>query len=114
MKNRSLYALALFFSAVAVFVAAQFAPITKPSAKALPSNSSNVNGVHSENSEGPDYSNNQVLVGASQNVFVGKVLGKIGTRPSDVNNYWASSQYQVETILNVKGKLQGSVVVNQF
>ena|SRR5580765_4712327 len=114
MKNRPLYTLALFVSAVAVFVAGQVAPKAKPSVTTIPTVALNGGGPHWPDSRGPDYSNDQFLVGHSHNVFVGKVLNKIGTKPSDANNYWASSQYQVEAIVNVKGNLQGSVVVNQL
>lgn len=60
------------------------------------------------------------LVGASENVFVGRVLKKVGSKgipalepiPGEDNSSPAT-QFEVEVINNIKGELEGKVVVNQ-
>ena len=60
-----------------------------------------------------NFTDSKVLVGMSHDVFVGKVLRKIGSR-QEPGTIGPSSQYEVAVVLNIKGNLQGSVVVNQF
>lgn len=57
-----------------------------------------------------DFSNDQMLMGASHNVFVGKVLAQVGTKERGIG---PESQFSVEVISNIKGNLSGTVVVNQ-
>jgi hypothetical protein len=57
-----------------------------------------------------DYGDDRVLVGGSNNVFVGKVIEQVGSTPSDGIPF---TQFSVEIIDNIKGKLEGTVVVNQ-
>lgn len=57
-----------------------------------------------------DYSDERILVGASHNVFVGKVIRKIGNK-SDTDT--PKTQFEVEVIHNIKGKLEGVVIVDQ-
>jgi len=57
-----------------------------------------------------DFSNNQILMGASHNVFVGKVLAQVGT-----NDFMGdpATQFSVQIIDNIKGELKDTVIINQ-
>jgi hypothetical protein len=57
-----------------------------------------------------DFSNDAILVGASHNIFVGKVIAKSGTKERGIG---PETQFQVEVVENIKGDLQGVVTVNQ-
>lgn len=57
-----------------------------------------------------DFADDRVLMGASHNVFVGKVIEQIGNKSFDNT---PETQFAVEVILNIKGDLQGTVVVSQ-
>ncbi len=57
-----------------------------------------------------DFSNERVLVGAAHNIFVGKVIEKVGAKDLGVG---PETQFEVEVIDTVKGKLSGTVTVNQ-
>lgn len=57
-----------------------------------------------------DFADDKVLVGASHNVFVGKVIAQSGTKQLGAT---PETQFSVEIIRNVKGELQGVVTVNQ-
>lgn len=57
-----------------------------------------------------DFSDNKVLMGASHNVFVGKVLKQTGNLDTGIG---PETQYSVEVIYNIKGDLTGAVTVNQ-
>jgi hypothetical protein len=57
-----------------------------------------------------DFSDKKKLVGATNNVFVGKVIEQAGTKSLDGG---PETQFTVEVITNVKGKLSGQVLVNQ-
>src|SRR5690348_9024594 len=59
-----------------------------------------------------DYSNDKKLIGASHNVFVGRVMRQSGDKKR--KNGPPETQFTVEVITNIKGNLKGSVVVNQF
>jgi hypothetical protein len=61
----------------------------------------------------PDYSDNQVLLGNSHNVFVGKVMQNVGDEPYPSSNA-PTTQFAVNVILNVKGFLTGTVVVGDM
>lgn len=58
-----------------------------------------------------DLSNDRILMGASHNVFVGKVIKQVGTKDTGAG---PETQFEVEVVDNIKGKLQGNVVVEQF
>lgn len=58
-----------------------------------------------------DFSDNRVLMGASHNVFVGKVIKQTGSKRLGAA---PETQFAVDVILNIKGDLQGTAVVNQF
>jgi len=49
-----------------------------------------------------DYGNNRILMGAAHNVFVGKVIKRLGMQES-------KTHYEVEVIDNIKGSLEGMV-----
>jgi hypothetical protein len=69
-----------------------------------------------EYSSMPNYGDDSILLGDSHNVFVGKVVSIVGTRPA-ISGEIASApsvQYAVDVILNVKGNVNGTVTVNQF
>lgn len=57
-----------------------------------------------------DYSNDQILMGASHNVFVARIIREI-----EVRDYYTipNTMFEVEIIANVKGNLQGHAVVGQ-
>ncbi len=57
-----------------------------------------------------DFSDDRVLMGASHNVFVGKVIQQTGTKERGIG---PETQYQVQIIDNVKGNLSGVVTVDQ-
>jgi hypothetical protein len=58
-----------------------------------------------------NYADSRILVGASQNIFVGKVLGQLGTRDRGIG---LETQFLVWIIFNIKGSLQGTVTVDQL
>lgn len=57
-----------------------------------------------------DFSNDQILVGASHNVFVGRVLEQEGTKERGIG---PETQFKVSIIQNIKGDLSGEIVVDQ-
>lgn len=57
-----------------------------------------------------DFINPRVLVGASHNAFVGKVIRQVGSERHDL---WPETQFEVQVISNIKGNLEGIVIVNQ-
>lgn len=57
-----------------------------------------------------DFSNDEVLVGASHNVFVGRVVKKVSEK--DPSGY-PETQFEVQVIENIKGDLNGNVTLNQ-
>lgn len=65
-------------------------------------------------------SDKRKLVGASENVFVGRVLKKVGSKgipalrpiPGEDNSSPAT-QFEVEVMNSIKGELEGRVIVNQ-
>jgi len=68
-----------------------------------------VAGIHAQYDA--NYGDDNVLVGGSNNVFVGKVINQTGSIPSHGTPY---TQFSVEVIDNIKGKLEGTVIVNQI
>lgn len=57
-----------------------------------------------------DFSNNEVLVGSSHDIFIGKVIKKNGDKERGIG---PETQFEVEIIESIKGELNGNVVVNQ-
>lgn len=57
-----------------------------------------------------NFSNDKVLMGASHDVFVGRVLEKLGTKELGIG---PETQFRVQIILNIKGSLHGTVTVDQ-
>jgi hypothetical protein len=58
-----------------------------------------------------DFSSDAVLVGASHNVFVGKVIRQLGSKERGIG---PETQFQVQIIDNIKGDLKGVVTVDQI
>lgn len=58
-----------------------------------------------------DFSDDRILVGASHNIFVGKVIKQVGNKSIGAA---PETQFEVEVIDNIKGDLKGVVVVNQM
>lgn len=58
-----------------------------------------------------DFSRDDILVGASQNVFVGKVLTQTGNKKTEVG---PRTQYQVEVISNIKGELDNTITLDML
>jgi len=65
---------------------------------------------YSNTVSGVNFAADVELVGAAHNVFVGKVVRKLG---NDVQDGIAFTSYEVAVMSNVKGKLQGTVTVFQ-
>ncbi len=59
-----------------------------------------------------DYGNVRELVGISDNVFVAKIGNKIGSESPGAD--FTASQFEAEVIFNIKGSLEGTVVVSDF
>lgn len=57
-----------------------------------------------------DFSNDRILVGFSHNVFVGKVVKEAGNEDVGIGPV---TQFEVEVIQNIKGDLEGKVIVLQ-
>jgi hypothetical protein len=57
-----------------------------------------------------DFSDDKVLMGASHNVFTGKVIEQIDYKERGIG---PETQFSVEVIGNIKGSLQGTVTVDQ-
>lgn len=58
-----------------------------------------------------DFSNDKELMGATHNVFVGKVVKQISSKDLGVG---PETQFSVEIVSNIKGNLSGTVLVDQF
>lgn len=57
-----------------------------------------------------DFSDDKILMGASHNVFIGKIVEQVGGKALAKT---PASQFKVEVIENIKGKLSGNITVNQ-
>lgn len=57
-----------------------------------------------------NYADDRILVGASHNVFIGKVVGRLGVQTTAVGPI---TQFSVQIISNIKGALKGIVTVEQ-
>lgn len=57
-----------------------------------------------------DFSDDATLVGASQNIFVARVIKEIGTKERGIG---PETQFEVQIVDNIKGDLKGSVTVDQ-
>ena len=58
-----------------------------------------------------DISNDQILLGASHNVFVGKVVTQSGNKETEIG---PRTQNQVQVIDNIKGELRGVVTLDML
>lgn len=58
-----------------------------------------------------DISNNSILLGASHNVFIGKVLSQSGNKETGIG---PRTQYQMQVIDNIKGNLKGVVTIDML
>jgi len=61
------------------------------------------------------------LVGAAHNVFIGKVIAQTGNKPNtppaeagDTPGFSPQTQFSVEVLENIKGKLNGIITVSQY
>lgn len=57
-----------------------------------------------------NFSDDRILMGASHDVFIGKVIAQTSNEPENV---MAQTQFSVQVISNIKGNLDGTVIVNQ-
>ncbi len=57
-----------------------------------------------------DFANDEILMGAAHNVFVGRVVRQIGIQDFGVG---PETQFAVQVISNIKGDLKGMVTVDQ-
>ena len=55
--------------------------------------------------------NDQIFVGAMHNIFIGKVLKKVGQ--TNTNAAPITTQFEVEILDNIKGELSGKMVISQ-
>lgn len=78
--------------------------------EAAPKNPLNVEVIRMEPIYAADFSDDQVLIGASHNIFVGTVIAANGNKERDLG---PETQFQVEVIENIKGDLKGTIIVNQ-
>ena len=82
--------------------------------KIIPTVSQNINEssatVGMEMEYAADFSNNRVLMGASHNVFVGKIIKQVGDKERGIG---PETQFEVQIVFNIKGNLQGGVTVDQ-
>jgi hypothetical protein len=60
-----------------------------------------------------DFTNNEKLVGASHNIFVGKVT-RMREKMTDSGSGFSYFQFDVKVLLNIKGGLEGTVLVDQW
>jgi hypothetical protein len=61
----------------------------------------------------PDFKDPRIKLGYSHNVFVAKVLRKVGNdRVPPIER--TSTQFAVNIILNIKGNLHGTVIISQY
>ena len=58
-----------------------------------------------------NYADNSILLGASHNVFVGKVIAQAGNKELAGS---PTTQFSVDVIANMKGDIKDTVVVNQL
>lgn len=56
-----------------------------------------------------DFSDDQELINWSDNIFVGKVLGRVGYK----NDIIPTTQFTVEVIENIKGDIKGNVIISK-
>jgi hypothetical protein len=57
-----------------------------------------------------DFSDIKVLVGAAHNIFIGRVVEQVSTKERGIG---PETQFAVDVVSNIKGNLDGRVVVNQ-
>jgi hypothetical protein len=59
-----------------------------------------------------DWSNDRIMMGASHYVFVGRVSKRVSAIA--LTPKYTTEQFAVDVVMNIKGILQGTVIVNQF
>jgi len=57
-----------------------------------------------------DLSDDRKLAGIANNVFIGKVISKVGDKKLDII---PETQFNVQVLENIKGNLKGNIMVNQ-
>jgi hypothetical protein len=57
-----------------------------------------------------DFANDEILMGASHDVFVGEVVSQVGDKERGIG---PETQFAVEVVLDIKGNLRGTVTVDQ-
>jgi hypothetical protein len=67
--------------------------------------------VEMHHSYAANFADDKILMGASHNVFVAKVVKEIGQKERGVG---PETQFEVEVIENIKGDLKGDVILNQL
>jgi hypothetical protein len=65
----------------------------------------------SQPSYASDYAKDDILIGSSHNVFIGRVIKQEGIKSRFAT---PETQFKVEIISNIKGDLNGTVTVDQF
>lgn len=60
--------------------------------------------------KGYDSSDYQQVVGANENVFIGKVIKKVGQG----KRYEIETRYEVQVVTSIKGELDKMIIVNQL
>ncbi|MCK9351809.1 MAG: hypothetical protein WCT49_02005 [Candidatus Paceibacterota bacterium] len=65
----------------------------------------------SQPSYAADYAKDDILLGSSHNVFIGRVIKQEGTKSRFAT---PETQFKVEVVSNIKGDLHGTVTVDQF
>ncbi|MBI5733217.1 hypothetical protein HY967_04715 [Candidatus Jorgensenbacteria bacterium] len=58
-----------------------------------------------------NFADDRILLGGSHNVFVAKIIKQIGNKTQGST---PKTQFEAEVISNIKGHLQGKVIVDQF
>ncbi|MEK7546922.1 MAG: hypothetical protein AAB536_01950 [Patescibacteria group bacterium] len=56
-----------------------------------------------------NYADNKILVGSSHNVFVGKIIEQAGNK----SRSGPETQFVADVLYNIKGDLQGKIIINQ-
>lgn len=65
---------------------------------------------HIDQQYAADFSDDRVLVGASHDIFIGKIIRQTGAKERGIG---PETQYMVQVIENIKGDLRGVVTVDQ-
>ena len=62
-----------------------------------------------------EFGDERRLAFVSTNIFIGRVVEQVGSQdiPSDGGESWPRTQFRVEVLQNIKGQLDGTVIVDQ-